>query len=526
LREPREAWLTRAEVEAHLESRESSRRSILAHVWLLCVAGLGCGPGGDRAGADVSTLTVLYPGEERILGPYWDMPAKFLMFLPLVAYDEEGELEGRLAKRWEHSADYRTWTIHLRPDVLWHDGVPFTAQDVKYTLDMKKNPDVLAVAPDAYSVAVLDDSTLTITDNTGVGINPLDAWMVYYPRHLLEDLDPGELASWDFWTHPVGNGPYRYVRHVPKTMMEFEANPDYYAGRPRIDRLILKFGESSVAELLSGNVDVGGWVIPSEALKLAQDDRFRVYWEDSGTPRAILWKASHRLFRDVRVRRALTHAINRRELHQVLNLPEGLTVFDVLSTERQFRRAELPQPLPYDPDLARTLLDEAGWADADGDGVLEREGKVFQFELVVPDEVAGAGVYIQDQLRRVGVRVDLLTLGINMLRPRWRAGDFEAIIAFVNKRQEFVFFGEKSLLGYDNARAAELLSVLEETVDPAVRDSLYRELMPIFQAEQPATFLFRMAYYFVAHRRVRGLSSPWGADPLTNLEHLSLEEEP
>ncbi len=323
LREPREAWLTRAEVEAHLESRESSRRSILAHVWLLCVAGLGCGPGGDRAGADVSTLTVLYPGEERILGPYWDMPAKFLMFLPLVAYDEEGELEGRLAKRWEHSADYRTWTIHLRPDVLWHDGVPFTAQDVKYTLDMKKNPDVLAVAPDAYSVAVLDDSTLTITDNTGVGINPLDAWMVYYPRHLLKDLDPGELASWDFWTHPVGNGPYRYVRHVPKTMMEFEANPDYYAGRPRIDRLILKFGESSVAELLSGNVDVGGWVIPSEALKLAQDDRFRVYWEDSGTPRAILWKASHRLFRDVRVRRALTHAINRRELHQVLNLPEG-----------------------------------------------------------------------------------------------------------------------------------------------------------------------------------------------------------
>jgi hypothetical protein len=69
------------------------------------------------------------------------------------------------------------------------------------------------------------------------------------------------------------------------------------------------------------------------------------------------------------------------------------------------------------------------------------------------------------------------------------------------------------------------LRALEETMDPAVRDSLYRELMPIFEAEQPATFLFRMVEYFVAHRRVHGLSSPWRADPLVNLEHLWIEEE-
>ena len=497
----------------------------LGGILLMAAVGAACSGGDVGRSESASTLTVLYPGDERTLGPHADMPAKFLMFSSLVSYDDEGELDGWLATRWEHSPDYSTWTIHLRPDVLWHDGVPFTAHDVKFTLDLNQNPEVLWTDPDAFSVIVLDDSTLTVRVAPGLNLSPLARSEVYYPKHLLKDLDPAEFASWDFWTHPVGTGPFRYVRHVPKTMMEFEANPDYYGGRPRIDRLILKFGGSSITELLSGNVDVAGWVSPTEALKLAKDERFRVYWGDSGTPRAILWKASHPLFLDPHVRRALTHAINRKELQQVLNLPEGLRVFDVLSTERQFRRGELPPPLAYDPELARRLLTQAGWADTDGDGVLERGEELFRFELIVPAELAGAGVYIQDQLSRVGVRVDLLTLGMNMLRPRWRNGDFEAIIAFVSQNRESSFFGEESRLGYENPLAAELLRALEETMDPAVRDSLYRELMPIFEAEQPATFLFRMVEYFVAHRRVHGLSSPWRADPLVNLEHLWIEEE-
>ena len=73
--------------------------------------------------------------------------------------NENGALEGRLAKSWEHSPDYRSWTIHLRTDVRWHDGVPVTAHDVKFTLDLLSHPDVLQESPDAYTVTVLDDST-------------------------------------------------------------------------------------------------------------------------------------------------------------------------------------------------------------------------------------------------------------------------------------------------------------------------------------------------------------------------------
>ena len=90
------------------------------------------------------------------------------------------------------------------------------------------HPNVLATAPGAVSVTVLNDSTYRITLHKEAIGSPLDDWTVYYPKHLLEKLDPTEFYQWDFWTRPVGNGPYRYLRRLAKTMMEFEANPDYY----------------------------------------------------------------------------------------------------------------------------------------------------------------------------------------------------------------------------------------------------------------------------------------------------------
>ena len=179
-----------------------------------------CQNAGHRAEAHDSTITVLYIGDERILGPYWEMPAKFLMFLPLVTYDQSGQLQPRLAERWEHSPDYRTWTFHLRQDVNWHDGVPVTAHDIKFTLELFSHPDVLRFPPKFLSIDILDEFTLRLTYTKPT--DALNTWTVYYPKHLLRDLDPKEFYQWKFWKRPVGNGPYRYIRHVPQTMIELE----------------------------------------------------------------------------------------------------------------------------------------------------------------------------------------------------------------------------------------------------------------------------------------------------------------
>ena len=260
-----------------------SRRVAAAAVCAIAFASVQCGQVSDRRAVEGSTITILYPIDERGLGPMGGEASQFLVFLPLVIRNHDGQLEGRLARRWEHSPDYREWTIHLRTDVRWHDGVAVTAHDIKFTLDLFKHPEVHWALPDAYTVTILNDSTYTINYKRAPGRpldyhgTPLAYWTVYYPKHLLENLDPKEFRNWEFWKHPVGNGPYRYLRTVPKTLIEVEANPDYYRGVPKIERVILKFGLPSLTELLSGNVDALVNANRVDILKLAADPRFRIY---------------------------------------------------------------------------------------------------------------------------------------------------------------------------------------------------------------------------------------------------------
>lgn len=191
----------------------------------LAAAVAGCRRVEDRAYARGSTVIVgvrfvdvdvLQPNSEG---------AQWLAFLPLAVWNEKGDWEGRLAERWEHSPDYREWTYYIRPDVRWHDGVPVTAHDVKFSLDLLAHPDVLVISPSSIdSVTVLNDHTVRV-HHRRLTYYAVDN--VIYPKHLLERLNPRQFYQWDFWKHPVGNGPYRFVRYQPQTMMELEANSDY-----------------------------------------------------------------------------------------------------------------------------------------------------------------------------------------------------------------------------------------------------------------------------------------------------------
>ena len=485
--------------------------------------------GSDRQHQNLGTLTVLYPVDERSWAFY--VPSQFLVFLPLAERGRDGRLHGWLARSWEHSADWRSWTVHLRSDVRWHDGRQVTADDAKFSLELLANPEIGAEAPNAYSVRVLDDTTFVVTFRQ----QPSEYWMYYnpvYPKHLLGKLDPARYYEWDFWTNPIGNGPYRYVRHLPKTMIEFEANPDYVRGKPKIERLVLKFGEPVVTELLSGNVDAIPWIQEADLLKLRGDERFRAY---SGVKpdhiRAVIWNHRNPLFSDRGTRRALTLAIDRRALLQTINLPNAVPTFDVLFTHEQFYRGEFPAGLPSDCQRANALLDSAGWRDSDGDGVRDRNGRAFRFTAIVqPDQsFARAAVFIQAQLRAIGVNMEITTLDARVASERVGNGTFDAAVWIVNNRTagdggHRDYFGSNSRIGYHNARAAELLESAARVFDPAEADSLYRELMPIFQEDLPVTFLYPLVRTTVAHRRVHGLASPDRDDPLWYAAELSLTE--
>jgi peptide/nickel transport system substrate-binding protein len=504
---------------------------LIISICVIAFINIQCRPSKDRASEEKSTITVLSGGSdnERTIRYLTDT----LVFLPLARLNEKGELAGKLAESWEHSTDYRTWTIHLRRNVRWHDGVPVTAHDIKFTFDLWKHPDILE-GRRIESVTVLDDNTLTIT------YKKVPLWALYwlpgldvicYPKHLLEDLDPAEYYEWEFWKHPIGNGPYRLVRHVPKTMIEFEAFPDYYRGKPKIERVVIKWGASSLTELVSGNVDVMSRINRIDALKIAEDSRFRIYyqvWDDVLSLTVILWNQHHGLFRDPMVRQALTMAINRRELPRVLHMAANLPVTDVPYTSRQYWKGELLEAWPYDPDKAKDLLENAGWHDIDGDGVREQDGKEFSFKVITEEEAAA--VYVQSNLSKVGIKMEVVTLNGAVLRNRVREGDFEAAITYLENdflRSDGLHFfcGEESPIGFHNPRITEGFDIAKNTMNPDEIDAVFRELMPIFQAELPWTFLTLDVQTYLAHRKIKGLSSPFRANPVYHMEHLWIEEE-
>lgn len=476
-------------------------------------------------------IRVLYCCDHRVYGPYWDMPAKLLVFQGLVGLDERGNLEPRLARSWEHSDDYRHWTIRLRSDVTWHDGTPFSARDVAFTYALLAHPEVLSLPRDVIMATVLDDTTLTIDVADGRAFDPLDPWDVVYPKHLLEHLDPAELTSWAFWAAPVGTGGYRYSRHVPNTMTEFVAYPDYWRGEPAIDTVTVRYAESAVTELLAGNVDVLGWARIEDIPAIEADSTYTVYHDiDPSVYRAILWNQRVPALADPRVRRALTLAIDRPSLHRVLGLPPETPFFDVLASGRQYRSGEVPVPLPHDSAEAARLLDQAGWVLRDGSTVRTREGTPLRFELLVSVEGSKAAVFVQQELAALGVDAQVQQLALNIVRRRIVGGDFDAVIRGFSAGIGGRFgtgslFGEESVLGYRNPAVIALLRAARETADPDSLDALYRGLWPHFQRDLPLTHLGPVVQAFVTHRRIRGLVQGTRAAPLMNMEYLSVADD-
>ena len=147
--------------------RTQRRVFILVCICLIALVSLQCNRVGDQKSTRESKVTALYPGDERIFFQEWNgMDASYLMFLPLFAHDTGGDnLEPVpvLVERWEHADDYKKWTYYIRKDVKWHDGVQFTAHDIKFTMDLRLHPDVIGRRPGGYSVDVIDDFTLTVT---------------------------------------------------------------------------------------------------------------------------------------------------------------------------------------------------------------------------------------------------------------------------------------------------------------------------------------------------------------------------
>jgi len=377
---------------------------------------------------------------------------RFVLFTPLVRLDEELRPRPRLAREWEFDPDSSAVVFRLREDLRWHDGEPVTARDVAFTFRRVKDPAVPYPNRSYFatwdSVEVLGPHTLRFA-LSGVTAEPLYGWsrLPVLPAHVLGEVPPERLAEHPFGTTaPVGNGPFRFREHRPGDRWVFEANPDFpegLGGPPRLDRLVYRVvpdATTLLAELRAGEVDFYMSVTPAQARRLRDAEGVRVLSTPWPSYSFVAWNTRREPFDDVRVRRAFALAMDRRGMVQSVLEGRGRVSTGPLGG---WHWAHDPsrRPLAHAPDSARTLLERAGWRDADGDGIRERNGRELSFELAVNQSPTrrDLAVMIQADLREVGARVEVRTGEWAAFQARVVSPDrdFDAFIVAIT--QDLVF---------------------------------------------------------------------------------------
>jgi peptide/nickel transport system substrate-binding protein len=527
-------------------ARDRSRTAPLLAAALCCLLACGCtrDDGAGKASEQAAAETDLAPayGDAIVEGTIGDASNLIpmlagdsashdvadLIFDGLVAYKKDlSGLEPRLAKSWEVSDDGLRITFHLRKDVHWQDGEPFTARDVEFGFRTITDPKTLTAYNEDYlqvkDFEVLDDYTIRLTYAKPFA-PALASWssLVVLPRHILEGKNINEAT--EFARKPIGLGEYRFESWEPQKSITLRANPDYYRGRPYIEKVIYRVipdAQTQFLELKSGGLDMMGLTPLQYERQTSSADferTFAKYKYLTHSYTYLGYNLKNPLFQDVRVRRALTHAINKQEIVDAVLLGLGRPAYGPYKPGTPWVDENI-EPLGYDPDRARALLAEAGWKDTDGDGILEKDGRKFEFEILTNqgnDLREKTATIIQRRFAEVGVKVEVRVVEwsafINNFIDQRK---FDAVVlgwslnpdpdqydiwhSSKTKAKEFNF------ISYSNPEVDELLEKGRRTFDAAQRKKYYDRFQEILAAEQPYTFLYVAYALPVVNRRFHGI---------------------
>ena len=459
--------------------------------------------------------------EPRYLNPVLETRlenANMLVFEGLVGLNARLEPVPRLAASWEQSPDGKVITFHLRKDVTWHDGKPFTADDVAFTYGAIQSSNVPTLWR-AYMSAV---ETLEAPEPHTVVVKyrypyapALSSWIVgILPRHAYGQ---GELTRSPANQEPVGTGPYKLSRWELGKRLVFEANPAWWNGRAHIDviELVVDVPES-IDALTEGRIDFANIENIEKWLGQAQLSDFRARFEVSdvieSSIQLIAWNLQKRPLEDARVRQALTMALDRtRAIYDVL-----------LGQARPLSGPFFPTMFGADPSLgprsfdlqaAAKLLDQAGHP--------LKDGQRFRIDMIALESQRGPvadGVMaiFRDDLAQIGVDLELELVSSRDFFQRIAERQFDAV--FFTWLPDIPDPDPYSLLhssmigiganfpGYANPEVDQLLDQARATADRNQRSALYHQVHRIVYDELPYTPLFAPYGHYAWNRRLRGVS--------------------
>ena len=443
-----------------------------------------------------------------------------LIFDTLGFPDVTGEPKPWLARSWESSPDGRTWTFRLRDNVRWHDGRPFTADDVVFTFDYNlKGPGsttgVYSSVNYIDTVTSPDPSTVVITTNQARPTFLTDVigtfgGMAIIPKHIWETVD--DPAKFQGDQALIGSGPYKLRQFdLTNNTYDFVANDDFHLGPPKVRELqIIKVGDPLLAlqqgELdaaSTGNGQAGTGSIPQSQLD-ALSRNFKMYTAPGEFNVALFFNQTRGFPYDQKAfRQAVAYALDRRDMVQRLLNGRGVPgPAGALGPANPFLNTNLPE-YPHDLNRARTMLDQVGLRDTNGDGVRDRpDGSPFTIPLLTSNLDTTTATLVSEQLRAAGLRVELVTVDQPTSDARDTRGEYDmAIVHFgglssdpngltnrfasTSRAQSFT-----RVQGFRNAEFDRLAAEQAGTIDLNRRKELVNQMQAILADELPQLSLY------------------------------------
>lgn len=482
-------------------------------------------PGAAAAAESAGGGTMVWMGHQEVAGlsPNDVGPTVQWMMISnihnaLLEITPRYELEPVLAESYEVSADGLTYTFKLRPDVKFHDGTVLTSKDVKYTFDFYSNPDTGSTLASNFfgmaSVETPDDLTVVIKmDEISADFLPLAAtsWIVPADYHA----SVGEEV---YRTKPIGTGAFKVKEWVPADYTLLEANEDHFRGRPKLDFIrqnVVPEPSVRAIALETGDADVSVWpLLVDDSLRL-RDEGFLFYGTPSNSVKHFPINNKKPQFSDKRVRKALLMAIDRQRIIDELWSGVATVAHTYLTPNSvEYHKSDMPQ-IPYDPEAAKVLLDEAGWLVGD-DGIREKDGEILSFvcTTITGDQARRPIAELTQQFfKEVGVEMKLeeapvatildgMVAGtIDMSLFNWTYGSALSPDPSNTLRSD----GANNFSHWENARVDELIDLARTTVDVDKRREYYYELQDIFVDEMPFLPLQFDQWIYIFNPKVTGL---------------------
>lgn len=472
-----------------------------------------------------------------------DVPAsnervRALLFNSLVRKNEKFEYVNELASEMPKvSDDGLSVTFTLRDNVKFHDGRSLTSADAKYTFDT-------LLASNSRKAASFYETVDGQRKSFITGVEAPDArtlvlrlrrpWLQLYPNLVPIGIIPKD-SSGQQEAHPLGSGPFRFKSFDKnQQVLELEANPDYWEGAPNIKSLrvrVIADTNALQAELRSGRVDIAPLptnLTPDAILSLGQDPNLKVEQFAGANIYHITINTQSAPLDNVRVRQAIAYAIDREEIIKTLLRGQAKLAHSILPEESWAYSQGVKYS--YDPQRAKQLLDEAGFRDPDGDGPQMRFSKPISFKFSSASTLAGQyGNVIADQLKRVGIPVQIETAEANTLLEQLRQGQFQMTTSnWVGGNQDPAFYndlfatskiptGNSPLLNRSRYSNPELDRTLEEALNTADKEkarALYARVQDIVSRDVPLLPLWYLSNMVIARKSVGNIkvdaSGDWG----------------